>query len=72
METEFHNDCVNIYDGDSITSTSLGHYCGEHFPGIVKSSGPNVLITFITDINMEFKGFELLYTSKPLAGISSE
>ena len=61
FETESSSSCSHdflvIYDGDSITDSEIGTYCGTNSPGCVTSSTENLLITFETDGSVTRRGF---------------
>ncbi|XP_077864752.1 cubilin-like [Saccoglossus kowalevskii] len=70
FETEDTYDCVSIYDGNSLSANMIGRYCGLTLPQIMRSSSSNILVHFTSDSVTQYKGFELLYTSNPVGGIS--
>ncbi|XP_028390679.1 cubilin-like isoform X2 [Dendronephthya gigantea] len=63
---EFDSTCLadylEVYDGDSLNSTSLGRYCGSQVPRNLVSSGSKFLIVFHTDHSFREKGFVFSYT----------
>uniref|UniRef100_A0A7E4ZZE0 Metalloendopeptidase n=1 Tax=Panagrellus redivivus TaxID=6233 RepID=A0A7E4ZZE0_PANRE len=59
-------DFVSIYDGLAKQDKLLiGQFCGDDLPGAITSSANGLLIEFVTDDNVEQKGFVFQYASSP-------
>ncbi|XP_067667453.1 cubilin-like [Haliotis asinina] len=56
------NDYVQVYDGPSVSSASLGRFCGIQTPTYI-SSGRYMTVKFHSNGVNSDKGFKLLYTS---------
>ena len=54
-------DYVLIQDGAEATSPVLGRFCGDTFTRELNSTGHEMLITFVSDDQNNFAGFELAY-----------
>ncbi|KAH9505763.1 hypothetical protein Btru_055724 [Bulinus truncatus] len=39
---------MEIYDGESVSSRPIGRYCGSGIPNVIRSTGNNMLIKFIS------------------------
>jgi len=65
FDTEEGFDFVKVYDGNSTTSTSLGTFSGSSIPDNITSSGNELFITFTSDENETYAGWEASYTSTP-------
>ena len=54
------SDYVEVFDGNSTYSTSLGRFCGHTHPAMLESSSNNLLVVFKSDnkgIRMGFKAY---------------
>lgn len=56
-------DAVEIYDGDSESSTLLGTFTGNNIPPAIQSSGGSIFIKFYSDMFVNHDGWELEYQS---------
>uniref|UniRef100_A0A5S6R2C3 Metalloendopeptidase n=1 Tax=Trichuris muris TaxID=70415 RepID=A0A5S6R2C3_TRIMR len=67
FEIEPHQDCaydrIELYDGSSIDSPSLGKYCGPKAPEKITSSKNELYMFFHSDSSVQRKGFQAHYTS---------
>ena len=62
-------DYVEIRDGISSVSPIIGRYCGGRSnkpPRLIESSGPDIHVTFRSDISATFDGFYAEYASSDL------
>ena len=60
---EIWYDYMEVFDGDTRNASILGKYAGPLSPFPVPSpSGNQVLITFITDMNVHYNGFRIEVT----------
>ena len=60
---DFRHDSLEIYDGDSNTSDTLGKYCGYSLPGSQISSSNHLFIHFQSDRLGTETGFKLEYNA---------
>lgn len=58
------NDYVEVFDGNSTDSTSLGRFCGYNYPEMLESSSNNMLIMFKSDSKVVRTGFKAEYYSR--------
>lgn len=58
-----HN--AQVRDGQYGFSDSLGKHCGNQFPSIISSSDKYMWLHFHSDDNIEYIGFEGVYTFTP-------
>ncbi len=56
-------DVVEVYDGDSASSTLIGKFTGNIIPQAITSSGGSMFIKFTSDISNTFEGWSAYYTS---------
>ncbi|CAH3157615.1 unnamed protein product, partial [Porites evermanni] len=56
-------DWLSVKEGNSTSSPEKARVCGDVLPPIIEASGP-VTITFNTDGDKEFKGFDITYQAK--------
>ena len=63
LDTESGIDLVQIYDGDSTSSTLLGTYSGSTLPPMITSTGGEVYVQFTSDGSQTSSGFSLDYAS---------
>lgn len=72
FELEPHEHCtydhVEIFDGLSIESASMGKFCGSKTPDPVVSNSNAVFLVFYTDASVQRKGFHATHTSGGLLG----
>lgn len=54
-------DYVELYDGNNTLSNSLGTFCGTTAPSVIKSTGSNMTVEFITDYVIQKGGFRAVY-----------
>ena len=50
-------DYVEVFDGLSLTSTSLGKFCGSQLPQTVNATGSSMIVKFVTDSSISSSGF---------------
>ncbi|OCT83750.1 hypothetical protein XELAEV_18021889mg [Xenopus laevis] len=55
-------DYLDIYDGDSIDAPLLGRFCGSLMMCSPRSNGNRMLLRFVTNANIQGKGFLLRYS----------
>ena len=56
-------DTLSIYDSDTEDETRLiGRFCGTNYESYVRSSGPNMLLVFKTDLSLTTKGYMATYS----------
>lgn len=60
---ELNYDYLFIYDGATLDAPLIGQYTGTNSPGIVTSTGGNLLIEFRSDCATTAPGWEANYTS---------
>uniref|UniRef100_A0A915JRB8 Tolloid-like protein 2 n=1 Tax=Romanomermis culicivorax TaxID=13658 RepID=A0A915JRB8_ROMCU len=67
FEVEQHQDCaydqVEVYDGSTQNSGTLGRFCGPREPHKILSSKNELLMLFKSDSSVQRKGFKVRYTS---------
>ena len=61
-------DGLEIYDGDSSASPSLGIYCGQQTPRPIVASGSQLYLYFSSDSSVSGRGFEVRVTNGGLGG----
>ncbi|XP_030055456.1 cubilin isoform X1 [Microcaecilia unicolor] len=54
-------DYVAVYDGPNINATSLGKFCGNVLPPILRSSNTSLLLVFRTDFSITRGGWRASY-----------
>ncbi|KAM9861144.1 inactive serine protease PAMR1 [Aulostomus maculatus] len=54
-------DYVEVRDGNDLNSPVIGRFCGDTVPSLIKSSGNNMHILFISDGYNNFEGFVLTF-----------
>lgn len=59
LDTESGYDYLNIYDGASTGSPSLGSFDGTVAPGVITSSGGFITIEFVSDVGTVEGGFAI-------------
>ncbi|KAK6971063.1 mucin-like protein [Biomphalaria glabrata] len=52
-----------IYDGESVASHRIGRYCGQGIPSVIRSTGNNMLIKFVSSSYSNYGNFYTTYTS---------
>lgn len=58
-------DYVELFDGSTTSSRSLGKFCGSRIPrGVLKSRGNRLLVRFYSDDRSPEKGFQLTWKSE--------
>ncbi|KAJ8980749.1 hypothetical protein NQ317_013754 [Molorchus minor] len=61
FEMESHQECsydhLDVYDGDSPDTPSLGRFCGSKLPHNIVSSGNQLYLTFKSDATVQRNGF---------------
>ena len=55
------NDYVEVFDGNSTYSASLGRFCGHTHPAMLESSSNNLLVVFKSDNEGMRTGFKAYY-----------
>ncbi|XP_031564465.1 cubilin-like isoform X1 [Actinia tenebrosa] len=63
LETNCRSDYLVIYDGFTTGSPVMGNYCGSDKPPSLYSSGPTLLVAFISDNEYQSSGFSANYTA---------
>ena len=63
-DTRCLNDHVEVFDGDSTDSSSLGRFCGYNYPEMLESSSNNMLIVFKSDSKVVRTGFKAEYYTR--------
>lgn len=72
-ETDCQYDYVAIYDGTVNSSENLiDKYCGDQIPSSILSRTNSLFIEFVTDDNIEDKGFLFEYSSHSQKTIQNE
>lgn len=64
LETEEGVDVVTIYNGPSIDDGVAGTFSGNTIPSNLTINADSVLVTFTTDGENEFHGFQISYTTQ--------
>ncbi|XP_055901448.1 neurogenic locus notch homolog protein 1-like isoform X2 [Biomphalaria glabrata] len=59
------NQYFEIYDGNNVSSHRIGRYCGSGIPSVIRTTGNNMLVRFISDSSYynNDKNFYATYTS---------
>ena len=67
FELEPHQECtydhVEIFDGDSADSRSLGKFCGSKVPYPIVASSNRMYMSFYSDASVQRKGFHATHTT---------
>ena len=67
LETSYscptYSDYVEIFDGSTVGTTSLGRYCGTVAPPTIYATGNMLTIVFDSDSSTAKKGFSASYSS---------
>lgn len=67
FDLEAHSQCrfdyVDVFDGPSLTSPPIGRFCGSTVPDMLKSTGPSMLVNFVSDWSVSRAGFTAGYRS---------
>lgn len=58
------SDYVEVFDGNSTYSTSLGRFCGHTHPAMLESSSNNLLVVFKSDNKGMRTGFKAYYDTR--------
>ena len=58
-DSSCRSDSLEIYDGDGWSANRLGQYCGNILPGVIYSTGKEMVIKFESDGWLEDKGFNI-------------
>ncbi|XP_076004105.1 ovochymase-2 [Genypterus blacodes] len=66
---EVCGDFVQVFDGDTAGSASLGKFCGGKIPNPVESRGNTMVVRFKTDNSLTSRGFNATYTKSSLPPI---
>ena len=61
--TEASNDVVTVYDGNTTAATVLGTFSGSTLPTNVSSTGPQMLVRFVTNGSATSTGWKATYKS---------
>ncbi|KAJ3659671.1 hypothetical protein Zmor_011346 [Zophobas morio] len=66
LDLEEHSECqldyVEILDGPSLNSKSLGRFCTSH-PSFIRSTSNSLTVRFRSDLSRNGRGFQLQYTT---------
>ena len=60
-ESRCLNDYVEVFDGGSIYSVSLGRFCGHTYPTLLESSSTDMLVVFKSNGKIVRPGFKAHY-----------
>ena len=63
FETEENNDVLTIYNGPSVSDGVAGSFSGSTIPSNVTVNADSVLVTFTTDGQNQYKGFQISYNT---------
>lgn len=67
FELEPHQECtydhIEIFDGTSTNSRSLGRFCGNKIPPPTYSSGNTMFMIFYSDASVQRKGFSAMHST---------
>ncbi|XP_051241548.1 ovochymase-2 [Dicentrarchus labrax] len=63
---EVCGDFVQVYDGDTAGSSSVGKFCGGTMPKPIESTGNTMVVRFKSDNTLTSKGFKATYTKSSL------
>ncbi|GAB1598696.1 tolloid-like protein 2 [Argonauta hians] len=67
FELEPHQECtydhIEIFDGDSHDSQTLGRFCGNKIPHSIYSSGNKMHMIFYSDASVQRKGFSAVHST---------
>ena len=72
FETEEGHDIVTVYNGPTTADGVAGTFSGSAIPSNLTINADSVLITFTTDGENEFHGFQISYTTQGAAQYCSE
>ena len=72
FETYNSNDYVNVYDGQSSSSSLIGTFSGSSLPSPITSSGNNLFVEFRSDTSGQYEGFIARYRGKYTMLITEE
>ncbi|XP_052212493.1 cubilin-like [Dreissena polymorpha] len=61
FETEYCHDYLEIFNGPSTSSPSIGKFCGSTTPSGFRSQSNSVYFVFKTDYSNTYRGFSLTY-----------
>ncbi|KAL8573049.1 hypothetical protein ACOMHN_010479 [Nucella lapillus] len=65
------HDYLEILDGESPSSPSLGKFCDDNVPTPVTSTSNRVRVNFVTDSSVTYGGFRLHYVTNGCGGMLS-
>ncbi|XP_068614175.1 ovochymase-2-like [Brachionichthys hirsutus] len=63
---EVCGDFVQVYDGDTAGSSSVGKFCGGKMPKPLESSGNTIVVRFRSDSTLTSNGFKATFTKSSL------
>nr|XP_014088119.1 dorsal-ventral patterning protein tolloid isoform X1 [Bactrocera oleae] len=67
FNVESHQECaydnVAVYDGESESSSLLGHFCGDKIPYPISSTTNQLYMIFKTDKNKQMAGFTAIHST---------
>ncbi|XP_039956467.1 dorsal-ventral patterning protein tolloid [Bactrocera tryoni] len=67
FNVESHQECaydnVAVYDGESESSSLLGHFCGDKIPYPISSTTNQLYMVFKTDKNKQMAGFTAIHST---------
>lgn len=52
---------MKVYDGDSLSATEIASLTGNGLPEVLFSTGSDIFIKFVSDINQARSGFKIRY-----------
>ncbi len=61
--TNCEYDYLEVFDGESSASPSLGKFCGRQVPDLLQSTGDKIHVTFQTDNADTRPGFEIAWVA---------
>ncbi|XP_078582053.1 cubilin-like isoform X2 [Branchiostoma floridae x Branchiostoma japonicum] len=61
-------DFVQVFEGDALTSPSLGTFCGTTLPQTVRTVGNTMMVRFRTDTSVQHAGFKAKYSIATCGG----
>jgi hypothetical protein len=62
LRTEYCDDFVQVFDGNSVNNVLMGKFCGSDKPRKLISTSNYMTIKFTSDFDSNYKGFSADYT----------